>query len=214
MSKIANMLRMLDILKDKKVHSIKELSETLEVSPRMIRVYKTELEQAGIYIDSVKGIYGGYSIDGCLNRIDVGLSSEDVDWLSEIKRYILSINDFVYKDELEKIITKIENAYVKNNEQKDNINLSNIQNNNLRTIYKDFRSAINNKNKVFIEYLSVNSGETKRIIHPAELFSYLEEWYVAAFCEKRKEIRLFKLKDIVSYSILDEKYDEKFQLKK
>jgi len=52
-----------------------------------------------------------------------------------------------------------------------------------------------------------------RVIHPAEMFYYLEEWYVAAFCEKRNDIRLFKLNDIQEYEILDDKY-EKFEFKK
>ena len=63
MSKIANMLNMIQILKDKKIHSIQSLAEKLEVSERMIRQYKNELEEAGIYIDSVTGKYGGYKID-------------------------------------------------------------------------------------------------------------------------------------------------------
>ena len=50
MSKIANMLNMLQILKDNQIHSIDELSRVLEVSPRMIRRYKEELDQTGIYI--------------------------------------------------------------------------------------------------------------------------------------------------------------------
>ena len=62
MSKIANMLNMLQILKDEKVHSIQELSEKLEVSERMIRQYKLELEQAGIYLKSYTGKYGGYQL--------------------------------------------------------------------------------------------------------------------------------------------------------
>ena len=48
MSKIANMLNLLQILKDKRIHSISSLSDELEVSERMIRHYKLELEQAGI----------------------------------------------------------------------------------------------------------------------------------------------------------------------
>lgn len=63
MSKVANMLNMLQILKDEKVHSIQDLSEKIEVSERMIRQYKVELEQAGIYIKSTTGKYGGYQIE-------------------------------------------------------------------------------------------------------------------------------------------------------
>ena len=63
MSKISNMLNFLQILKDGKIHSIRSLSEKIEVSERMIRQYKLELEQAGIYIKSYIGKYGGYKLD-------------------------------------------------------------------------------------------------------------------------------------------------------
>lgn len=44
MSKIANMLNMIQILKDEKVHSIQSLAEKLEVSQRMIRQDKVNYE--------------------------------------------------------------------------------------------------------------------------------------------------------------------------
>ena len=55
MSKISNVLTMLEYLSSGKKYSIAELSEKLEVTPRMIRVYKDEIEKAGIYIDTIKG---------------------------------------------------------------------------------------------------------------------------------------------------------------
>ena len=67
MSKVSNVLTMLEYLSSGKKYSIAELSEKLEVSPRMIRVYKDELEKAGIYIDTIKGPYGGYVLNQNLN---------------------------------------------------------------------------------------------------------------------------------------------------
>lgn len=159
MSKIANMLNMVQILKDEKIHSIQSLAEKLEVSQRMIRSYKQELEQAGIYINSVTGKYGGYQID--------------------------KENNFL----------KLENVVKEE-------------------MYIVMKKAIKNRNKIEIEYESINSGITKRIIHPAELFCYIDKWYVAAFCELRKEIRLFKLEDILNYKVLEEIYDDKIIIKK
>lgn len=159
MSKVANMLNMLQILKDGQIHSIKDLAEKIEVSERMIRQYKQELEQVGIYIKSTTGKYGGYQIE--------------------------ADNDFF------KIVAA----------QKEEM-------------YFEMKRAIKNRNKIEIEFNSVNSGLTKRIIHPAELFCYVDMWYVAAFCELRSEIRLFKLKDIKKYKILEEKYVEKVKIKK
>ena len=159
MSKIANMLNMVQILKDEKIHSIQSLAQKLEVSERMIRKYKQELEQAGIYINSITGKYGGYQIDKQNN--------------------FLKLEDII-KEEM----------------------------------YIIMKKAIKNRNKVEIEYTSINSGITKRIIHPAELFCYIDKWYVAAFCELRKEIRLFKLQNILNYIVLEENYDDKAIIKK
>lgn len=159
MSKIANMLNMVQILKDEKIHSIQSLAEKLEVSQRMVRQYKQELEQAGIYINSITGKYGGYQID--------------------------KENNFL----------KLENVVKEE-------------------MYIVMKKAIKNTNKVEIEYKSINSGITKRIIHPAELFCYIDKWYIAAFCELRKEIRLFKLEDILKYKVLEQTYDGKIIIKR
>ncbi len=159
MSKISNMLNMLQILKDKKIHSISSISQELEVSDRMIRQYKLELEQAGIYLKSYTGKYGGYQLYENSN--------------------FLKIEDEI-KEEM----------------------------------YIIMKNAIKNKNKVKMKFLSVNSGITERIIHPAELFIYMDKWYIAAFCELRKEIRLFKLDDIKEYEILEEKFQVKNSIKK
>ena len=158
MSKVANMLNMLQILKDGKIHSIQNLSEKLEISERMVRQYKLELEQAGIYLKSTTGKYGGYMLE---NESD-----------------FLKLEDTI-KEEM----------------------------------YIIMKKAIKEKKKIEIKYRSINSGVTKRIIHPAELFCYINKWYVAAFCELRQEIRLFKLEDILEYKVLQDKYD-KISIKK
>lgn len=159
MSKVANMLTMLQILKDERIHSIQSLVEKLEVSERMIRQYKLELEQAGIYIHSTTGKYGGY-------QIQKGNSFWKLEDVVKEEMYII------------------------------------------------MKKAIQNKNKIKIEYHSINSGITNRVIHPAELFCYIDKWYVAGFCELRKEIRLFKLEDIMQYQVLNECYDNQVRIKK
>jgi len=197
MSKVANMLNMVKILEDCKIHTIQDLADELEVSTRMIRIYKQELEQAGIYIQGKQGINGGYILDNMKSTIDIGLTGEEIYQLKNMKKNELD----------EAIINKIIKAYITNEHRKDNTKSKQLMP-EFTEIYKDFRLAINNRNKIFIEFKSVNSGKTKRIIHPAELFTYLNNWYVAAFCELRNEIRLFKLNDIISYKILDKKYEE------
>ena len=67
MSKVSNVLTMIEYLSTGKKYSIKELSNLLEVSERMIRVYKDDIEKAGIYIDTIKGPYGGYVLNQNVN---------------------------------------------------------------------------------------------------------------------------------------------------
>lgn len=210
MSKVANMLKMIKILKDEKIHNMKDIAEKIEISPRMIKQYKNELEQAGIYIESKRGINGGYSLNKELNNIDIGLTYQELMKLKEIEQYFNDDQDF------KKIIGKIIESYEKNINEADLKKINRIQELgkiNLKDTYLSLRKAINRKNKVKIKYYSNDSGLNDRIIHPAEMFYYLEEWYVAAFCEKRNAIRLFKLNDIQEYEILDDKY-ENFEFKK
>lgn len=210
MSKVANMLKMIKILKDEKIHNMKDIVEKIEISPRMVKQYKNELEQAGIYIESKRGINGGYSLNKELNNIDIGLTYQELIKLKEIEQYFNENQDF------KKIIGKIIESYEKNINEADLKKINRIQELgkiNLKDTYLSLRKAINRKNKVKIKYYSNDSGLNDRVIHPAEMFYYLEEWYVAAFCEKRKAIRLFKLNDIQEYEILDDKY-ENFEFKK
>lgn len=67
MSKVSNVLTMIQLLSAGRKYSIQELAERLEVSPRMIRVYRDEIEMAGIYIDSIRGPYGGYVLNQNIN---------------------------------------------------------------------------------------------------------------------------------------------------
>ena len=204
------MLKMLKILKDEKIHNMNDIAEKIEISPRMVKQYKNELEQAGIYIESKRGINGGYSLNKELNNIDIGLTYQELIKLKEIEQYFNENQDF------KKIIGKIIESYEKNINEADLKKINRIQELgkiNLKDIYLSLRKAINRKNKVKIKYYSNDSGLNDRVIHPAEMFYYLEEWYVAAFCEKRNAIRLFKLNDIQEYEILDDKY-ENFEFKK
>lgn len=79
MSKVSNVLTMLEFLSTGRKYSIKELSEKLEVSPRMIRVYKDELEKAGIYVETIKGPYGGYVLNQNISVPQRFITPKDID---------------------------------------------------------------------------------------------------------------------------------------
>lgn len=85
MSKISNVLLLLQYLENGRKYSIKELSDKLEVSERMIRLYKDELEKAGIYIDTIMGPYGGYVLNQNIRIPSRKFSIYDYKFLSKLE---------------------------------------------------------------------------------------------------------------------------------
>ena len=176
MSKISNCLLMLEYLENGRKYNIKVLAEKLEVSERMVRSYKEELEKAGIFIDSIMGPYGGYEF---LKSLEV--NEED-------------------KEKLQIIADKVHGIYFES--QNENIELKDDIKNYYNILYK----AIKEKRKVKINYYSFTDGNLNRIIRPYDLFLYNSGWGCAAFCELRQDLRHFELKRINKMDLLDETF--------
>ncbi|MCG8502738.1 MAG: HTH domain-containing protein [Firmicutes bacterium] len=77
MSKVGNILKMLILLKSRGKMKISELSRELEVDKRQITRYKEALEQAGVYITSIPGRYGGYVVEGKDYLLGLNLTNEE-----------------------------------------------------------------------------------------------------------------------------------------
>ena len=93
MAKLSNMLVMINLLKSGRKYSVKELAERLEVSERVVREYKLFLEEAGIYLETIRGPYGGY----VLNRDVV---------IPNLKYSQRDRNTLINKDDYDKFIGK------------------------------------------------------------------------------------------------------------
>lgn len=197
MSKISNVITMLELLQTGKKYSIKELSNILEVTPRMIRCYKEELEKAGIYIDSIKGIYGGYVLNSNIRIPNRKFKKIDYEILDE---YINNENDIKKKDNLILLQNKIHGVYIGSNKEKAELYL---KDETLKK-YNILTRAIKENRRVKIEYYSYNDGMNTRIIEPAEMFLYKSGWFCAANCLLRGDIRHFELKRISKIELLDE----------
>ena len=194
MSKISNVILMLEYLENGRKYSIKELSEKLEVSERMIRVYKEELEKAGIYIDTLMGPYGGYVLNQSIRIPSRKFSKSDYEFLKELKV------DSKDKERLQIIADKVHGVYFDSTNEKLELK------DNIKNCYNILARAIKEKTKVKINYYSYNHGNQDRVIRPYDLFLYNTGWGCAAFCELRGDLRHFELKRINEIKLLDEKF--------
>ena len=200
MSKVFNVITMLELLQTGRKYSIQELSNKLEVSQRMIRVYKEDLEKAGIYIDTIMGPYGGYVLNQSVRMPIRKFKIQDAELLD---KYIKNEKDEDIKAKLILLQDKIKGVYIGSRQEEKELNLKD----DIGKKYNLLTRAIKEKRKVKILYYSYNKGENERIIDPAEMFLFQEGWYCAAFCEKKQDIRHFELKRIIKYELLDEKYE-------
>lgn len=199
MSKISNTITMLNLLSSGKKYSIDTLASILEVSPRMIRTYKEELEKAGIYIDSIMGPYGGYVLNQSIKIPERKFVKKDYELIDKCLENKLKEED---KEKLEVLKDKIRGIYIGSKKEEKELNLKE------ETVkkYNILSKAIKEQSKVKILYYSFNKGELERIIEPVEMFLFKDGWYCAAFCELRGDIRHFELKRIRKIEILEEKF--------
>ncbi len=194
MGKIANMLYMIDLLNTGNIYTLKELSEKIGVTERMIRYYKDEICNNGIAIESFKGPNGGYfMIDEIKNYTSI--NKYDIQLLDNVEHFLFDKN-FKYVDKYEEFLDKAKKMYSIYGEKSKYI--ANVDITSSEMIEKIIKSAISKNEKVEIVYNDVDGSQHRRIIHPLYLFKYKENYYVTAFCELRKDIRHFEIKRIVN----------------
>ena len=194
MSKVSNAILLLELLSTGKKYSIQELADILEVTPRMVRAYKDDLEKAGIYIDTIRGPYGGYVLNQSIRIPSRKFKKSDYEFLNSLD---VSSKD---QEKIRELSDKIRGIYFGS---KDEIHeLDNIT----KPIYNTIVKAMKNHNKLKINYYSYNKGNNDRIVHPLDLFLTSSGWGLAAYCELKSDLRHFELKRINQIEILEEKF--------
>lgn len=201
MSRLSNAILMLELLSNNKKYSINELARILEVSERMVRCYKNDLEMAGIYIDTIKGKYGGYILTEKNNIPKFGFSKYDIELFEKITNDIVD-DELKLKSNI--LLEKIKGVYQSKTVKASNIDIIKAEDSEK---YNVLSRAIKENKKVVITYKSINENVLERKIHPCDMYLYNNiNWYVSAFCELRGEIRQFELERIKDIKLLEEKY--------
>lgn len=195
MSKVSNIITMIELLSSGKKYSINELADELEVTPRMIRIYKDEIDKTGIYIDTIMGPYGGYILRNKTKMPKRIFTYKESKLLDD---YILNEKDASKKQDLILLQDKIKGIYIGSKNEFKELEIDNK--------YNILSKAIKEKKKVKISYYSFDKGELDRIIHPVEIFYYDDGFWCAAYCELRQDFRHFELKRIRKLELLDDTF--------
>ena len=200
MAKLSNLLVMIELLKNGRKYSIKELSGFLEVSERTVREYKLFLEEAGIYVDTIRGPYGGYVLRRDVNIPTINYDEKDVEVLRETVDFV---TDEVLKNKIINLSNKINSSIIDENNKNKKI----MTNDKEIDIYNKLCKAIKNNNKVRIKYFNLQHGESIRTIYPLSLYLFQSEWWCSSYWEEKDDMRQFHIKRIKEIEILQNYFD-------
>lgn len=182
MGKLGNTLAMLKILETGRKYTVNELASKIEVSPRMIKTYKAELEKAGIYIDTINGIYGGY-VYNHKNNYDVSFSINDVSCLEKIIPLLENKN----KNEAEQLLEKIKTIVI----YSDRSAIEKQDSQEIKNKYNIVSKAIKGNVDITIEYKNKN-----KIVTPHNISFYKDCIYLTGYSKTDKDLRTYNLNEI------------------
>lgn len=188
MSKVSNTLTMLRLLETGRKYTIQELANILEVSKRMITVYKEELEKCGIYIDSIKGPYGGY-VYNKQHDYNVSFDYLDVDAIESI----LSKLDSKEQVKLTITLEKLRSIVIYSADEKRNFK---IDKEDLQRKYTTISNAIKNNKQLHFKY-----HDKPRIFIPYSFTYYKEFIYITGYSVTEDDIKTLNLSGIENLNL-------------
>lgn len=187
MSKISKNIKMLDILSSGRKYTCKQLAEILEISPRMVRLYKDELEKEGIYIDTFLGKDGGYQLRSKIDIPSILFNQNDIEIMDKA---IKSCRDEEELGNLINLKQKIVNYCKLINQEVDFLEEEK------RQILDDIQKSIIKKQSIKIKYYS-KGMEKQREVYPKQIYKYDNLiMVVVQYSEDRNDIRHLNLNRI------------------
>lgn len=181
---------MLKLLQSGKKYTIDELSEAIEVTPRMIRKYKTDLEEAGFYIETISGRYGGYVLEQNSKVVAPNFTLYELGLLETLYGQIEKNNMYTKKDKflLFDLIEKVRLLTIyqdKNSSEKET-------NEDIDIVSKceDFVKA---KQQVLITYIKYNKEKTREVV-PLYVSSHNGQKYLT--CDYNNQKRTYNINTI------------------
>ena len=209
-SKTTLCIRMLQILNSGRIYKVSELANLLETNPRNIIEYKRELEDAGYFIVSIPGKFGGYQLDKSSIIPSLKLTEEEKKILQVASDYLNARGDFLDSSIYQKAMSKIFSSMNTLPLVDETFIIPGftlvMSNEELHSRYTAIETCISNKKKISIDFLSTDNVVRTRVIHPYKLFMFNNAWFVIGYCELANDIRYFKLNRIESFTELNQKF--------
>ncbi|ERJ13723.1 helix-turn-helix transcriptional regulator [Haloplasma contractile] len=211
MNKTALSIMMVVYLYNRDLVKKSELAEYLEVSERKIIDLRTELEVAGIDIETIPGKNGGYRLNSKSTVLSaLSLSDEEFNALFMAREQLKSDN-FIYQKTLNQLIEKVEATHHAKDSHTNYQFIKSLKRNRMITKEKEWfkriKKAIDEQNKVIIYYKNSKAEIKKYYANPYDLFYYKGFWYMISYNAKYNKGYNYKLVRIQDIEILSQQFE-------
>jgi len=207
MTKVEYLFKIIYLLQTGNMLTAKTIGDRLGISARNVRAYINALMNNNVPIMSVNGCRGGYYLDAAYFLKVPALTDEEIIDLGILKTMIDNPNQSQFTADMASAIAKLllTGNRCRENARKEYVD--NTPNQLPQHILKLVHLAITQKQKIQISYQGMQRRiETIRIIRPYQIIFKDMAWYVYAFCELRKERRLFNLSRVQEADVLTDHF--------
>ena len=186
------------------------ISERFGISLRTVYRDIRTLKSAGIPIIGDPGI--GYSIIDGYRFPPVMFNEGEAAALLTAEKFIGKVTDketqLYYSNAMIKIKAILRSAEKQALEVLDNaIAISDKNDGANKTYLQDLFRSLASKSIVKIKYRKADGTCSERKLEAVGCYHHLNNWYLVAFCQLKKDYRTFKMNRIVSLLVLEENFD-------
>lgn len=209
MSRIQNCFNMIYYLSGRS-YKLKELAELLNTSISNVRYIRKDLENVGFKFQSKAGV-GGYIKLEKSPITPLNFSSDEVGVIYSALTHALSDGSVADETTIQKTLGKLILSFDYLDKSNSEINILTHAKNAMTPLEQlhlsKLQQAIQSEWVCHITYIDNQFNETSRNIYPYKIISYQHFLYLACYCEKREQHRIFKLTRIKTLHIMYETYD-------
>lgn len=202
--KINRMLEITTVLLNRGTITAGELAKRFEVSTRTIYRDVEALSSAGVPVYMSKGNGGGISLMENYTLPKTLLSEQE----SESLLLALSTLKAVKYPEIDTVLEKMGTLF-KNNSMRDWVEIDFVHWGsapNEHNKFVDIKRAIIERRVIEFEYVNADGMRTSRFAEPIKLMFKGNAWYLAAFCRRRNELRIFRISRVKNVRLTAETF--------
>lgn len=204
--KLARLFEIVQILLTEKKVTAEKLACHFEVSKRTIYRDIETLTLAQIPVYSEKGRYGGI---GLIKNFTIDKSFLSQNEQNEILFALQSLNAVQYsKNNI--TLTKLNSIFNRKADEWIEVDFSRYGEND-SILFEKIKNSILEKKVIKFIYFNTKGKKSKRTVEPLKLWFKEKAWYLFAYCNKKKDIRQFKIARIKNLELTCEHFERKLK---